>query len=164
MIKSTHQSCYVRRVVLRNFTKFTGKHLCQSLFLNKVAGLRSATLLKKKLWHRCFPVNFAKVLRTSFLQNTSGQLLLNGPFICKPIHWFLLQSNGLVSFCRKHWLSLFLKLSIFQPQYSWSGNGWVWYRFNNLPHVYGIWNCFFFLNELFSSFDTICIYVFKKIQ
>ena len=25
--------------VLRHFTKFTGKHLCQSLFLNKVAGL-----------------------------------------------------------------------------------------------------------------------------
>ena len=34
---------------LRNFTKFTGKHLCQSLFLNKVAGLRSLTLLKKRL-------------------------------------------------------------------------------------------------------------------
>ena len=27
-------------------------------FFNKVAGLRSATLLKKRLWHRCFPVNF----------------------------------------------------------------------------------------------------------
>ena len=25
--------------VLRNFTKFTEKHLCQSLFFNKVAGL-----------------------------------------------------------------------------------------------------------------------------
>ena len=25
--------------VLRNFAKFTGKHLCQSLFFNKVAGL-----------------------------------------------------------------------------------------------------------------------------
>ena len=24
--------------VLRNFAKFTGKHLCQSLFFNKVAG------------------------------------------------------------------------------------------------------------------------------
>ena len=24
----------------RNFTKLTGKHLCQSLFINKVAGLR----------------------------------------------------------------------------------------------------------------------------
>ena len=26
------------------------------------------------LWRRCFPVNFAKFLRTSFLQNTSGRL------------------------------------------------------------------------------------------
>ena len=26
--------------VLRNFTKFTGKHLCRSLFFNSVAGLR----------------------------------------------------------------------------------------------------------------------------
>ena len=33
--------------------------------------------LKKSLWHRCFPVNFTKFLRTSFLQNTSGRLLLN---------------------------------------------------------------------------------------
>ena len=34
-----------------------------------------ATLLKKGLWHRCFPVNFAKFLRSSFVQNTSGRLL-----------------------------------------------------------------------------------------
>ena len=27
---------------------------------------RPATLLKKRRWHRCFPVNFAKFLRTSF--------------------------------------------------------------------------------------------------
>ena len=65
----------MKKGVLRNFAKFTGKHLCQSLYFNKVAGLRPATLLKKKLWHRCFPVNFAK-LRTPFLQNTSGRLLL----------------------------------------------------------------------------------------
>ena len=31
---------------------------------------------KKRLWHRCFPVNFAKFLRAPFLQNTSGRLLL----------------------------------------------------------------------------------------
>ena len=66
-----------KKSVLRNFTKFTGKHLCQSFFFNKVAGLRPATLLKKRLWHRCFPVNFVKFLRTPFLQNTSGRLLLN---------------------------------------------------------------------------------------
>ena len=32
----------------------------ESLFFNKVAGLRPATLLKKKLWHSYFPVNFVK--------------------------------------------------------------------------------------------------------
>ena len=62
--------CSVKTVVLRDFAKFTGMHLCQGLIFNKVAGLRSATLLKKRLWHRCFPVNFAKFLRTPFLQNT----------------------------------------------------------------------------------------------
>ena len=46
--------------------------LCWLLFFKKVAGIRPATLLKKRLWHRCFPVNFAKFLRTPFSQNTSG--------------------------------------------------------------------------------------------
>ena len=43
--------------VLKNLAKFTGKHLT---FFNKVSGLR----------HSCFPVNFAKFLRTPFLWNT----------------------------------------------------------------------------------------------
>ena len=38
--------------------------------------LSPATLLKKRLWRRCLPVNFAKLLKTPFLQNTSGRLLL----------------------------------------------------------------------------------------
>ena len=37
--------------------------------------LRPATLLKKRLWNRCFPMNFVKFLRTFFLQNSSGRLL-----------------------------------------------------------------------------------------
>ena len=32
----------------------------------------SATLIKKRLWHRCFLVNCTNFLRTRFLQNTSG--------------------------------------------------------------------------------------------
>ena len=40
-------------------------------------GVWLATSLKKRLWHRCFPVNFAKFLRTPILQNSSGQLLLS---------------------------------------------------------------------------------------
>ena len=66
--------CTVRKNVLRNFGKFTGKHLYHSFhsfFFNKVAGL-----LKKRLRHWCFPANFAKFLRTHFLQNTFRRLLL----------------------------------------------------------------------------------------
>ena len=74
--KCSHRSCSVKKGVLKNFAKFTRKHLCQSLFFNKVADLRPATLLKKRLWHSCFPVDFAKFLKAPFLQNTSGRLLL----------------------------------------------------------------------------------------
>ena len=73
--RSSHRRCSVRKAVLGNFAKFTGKHLCQSLFFNKVLGW-PATLLKRRLWNRCFSVNFEKFLRTSFLQSTSGRLLL----------------------------------------------------------------------------------------
>ena len=70
---SGHRRCSVRKDVLRNFAKFTGKHLYKSLFFNKAANLRSVALLKMRL---CFPVNFVKFLRTPFLQNTSWRLLL----------------------------------------------------------------------------------------
>ena len=45
--RNSHQRCSMKKGVLRNFTKFTGKHLCQSLFFNKVADLRLATFLKR---------------------------------------------------------------------------------------------------------------------
>ena len=66
---------FCKKGVLRNFTKFIGKPLYQRLFFKKVAYRRPATLLKKRLWHRSFPVNFVKFLRTPFLQNTSWRLL-----------------------------------------------------------------------------------------
>ena len=71
LFRSSHRRCSVRKDDRKSFAKLTGKHLCQSLFLS----LRPATLLKKRLWHRCFPGNFAKFLRIPFLQNTSWRLL-----------------------------------------------------------------------------------------
>ena len=56
--------------VLKNFAKRTRNHLCRSLFLNKVAGLWSAVLLKKRLRQRCFPVNFAKLFKNDFFYRT----------------------------------------------------------------------------------------------
>ena len=72
LFRSSHQRYSLKKGVFRNFVKFTGKHLSQSLIFNKVAGLRPAILLKKRLWRRYFPVNFVKFLRTTFCQNTSG--------------------------------------------------------------------------------------------
>ena len=47
IFKSSQWRCSVRKCVLKNFAKFTGKHLCQSFIFNKAAGLRPATLLKR---------------------------------------------------------------------------------------------------------------------
>ena len=81
---------FYKKCVLKSFAKFTGKHLRQSLCFNKVAGLTLATLLEKRLWHWCFPVNFAKCLRTPFLQNSSWRLLL---FVVKHICCYLTGKN-----------------------------------------------------------------------
>ena len=75
--RSSRLEVFCRKGVVRNFAKFTGKHPCQSLFFNKVASLGSATLLKKSLWYRCFPVNFVKFLRTPFFLEHLRWLLLN---------------------------------------------------------------------------------------
>ena len=70
--------CSVTKGVLKNFAKYTRKHLCQSLLFNKNAGLRPATLLKKRLQHRCFPVNFAEISKNTFF---TEQLQATGSII-----------------------------------------------------------------------------------
>ena len=40
IFRSSRSEVFWEKGVLRNFAEFTGKHLCQSLFFNKVAGLR----------------------------------------------------------------------------------------------------------------------------
>ena len=37
--RSSRPEVFCENCVFENFTKFTGKHLCHSLFFNKVAGL-----------------------------------------------------------------------------------------------------------------------------
>ena len=63
--RSSQLAVFCRKWVLKN-AKFTVKQLCESLSFNKVAGLRPAILLKKRLWYRCFPMNFAKFLTAHF--------------------------------------------------------------------------------------------------
>ena len=61
--RSSFWRCFVKMLLL----EISQNRLCQSLFFNKVAGLYRPTLLKKRLWYRCFPFNFAEFIRTPFL-------------------------------------------------------------------------------------------------
>ena len=72
---------FCKKWFLRNFSKFTGKHLCQSLFFNKVAGVSLKFYLKKRLWHRCFPVNLLNFWEHLFYRKPSGDCFwyLAGP-------------------------------------------------------------------------------------
>ena len=58
------QRCSVKKGVLRNFTKFTGKHLCQCLFFNKVAGLLQ--LFKKETLAQVFSCQFCEISKNTF--------------------------------------------------------------------------------------------------
>ena len=102
--RSSRPDVFCEKVVLRNFAKFTGKHLCQSLSFNKVAGLKPATLLKERPWHRCFPMNFAKFLTTPLFTEHLWWLLLfvflrvvgnQGYASRKGIHWKIFEQIGI---------------------------------------------------------------------
>ena len=51
-------------------------HKCFPVNFAKFLRTQPATLLKEKLWRKCFPVNSANLLRTPLLQSTSSRLLL----------------------------------------------------------------------------------------
>ena len=60
-LEAVVQSCSVKKVFLE---------ISQNSLENTSARVSFLIKLKKRLWHRCFPVNFVKFLRTPFLQNT----------------------------------------------------------------------------------------------
>ena len=60
------------------------------------ANLRPATLLNKRLWHRCFPANFVKFLRKTFLTEHLRWLLLS--IIFQQIFLYYFIPLGAISF------------------------------------------------------------------
>ena len=66
--------CSVKKMFL-GLSQNSQENICARVSLQSCMP-QSATLLKKKLWHRCFPVNFAKFLRTSFPTGYLRWLLL----------------------------------------------------------------------------------------
>ena len=92
MHRSSRQRCSVRKDALRNSAKFTGKHLCQSLLFNKVAGLglsfliklqaQACKFIKKETLVQIFPCGFCEISKKTFftvyLQATAS--------VCKNVH------------------------------------------------------------------------------
>ena len=58
--RSSRSEVFCKKGVLRNFGKFTGKHLCQSLFLVKL----------HKTMERVFSCEFYEIFKVNFLQET----------------------------------------------------------------------------------------------
>ena len=112
--RSSHRRCSVKKGVLRNFAKFTEKHLCQRVFFNKVAGRRPGTLLRKTLWRRCFPVNFAKFLR--HLRTTDSavkKVFLRKNFFIEKYPWCSLSSNKISDLMSKNLLKRDSSICVF---------------------------------------------------
>ena len=94
-ISETWQSLEVsyKKGFLENFAIFARKHLCQCLFIG-------CNFIKKEALARRFFWELCKILRTSFLQNTSG--------------WLLLFYNG-------YWLYNFIILQLWSSEKSFVG-------------------------------------------
>ena len=102
--ESVVRRCSVKKAFLK-ISQHLQENTCARVSFNKVAGVMPLTLLKKRLCHRCFPVKFAKFLRTSFIVEHLRWLLLfvSARNIRKPL---IFQNFLSVSIGRKHWPSL----------------------------------------------------------
>ena len=79
--RSSWPEVFCRKVVLRNFSKFTGKHMCQRLFFNKVVGL-ACNFIKKETLVQVFSCEFWEISKNTFFTEHLRWLLL------KFSHWY----------------------------------------------------------------------------
>ena len=89
--RSSHWRCSVKNSVLENCLNFTGRHLCWSLFLNKVTSLRPGTLLNRVSNTGVFLWNL-----TRFWEHLFWRTSVNNCF-CKHLLWVKFRTTLLIS-------------------------------------------------------------------
>ena len=67
------QRCSVKKCVLRNFAKFTGKHLCQSLL--------ACNFIKKETLAQVFSCEFCEISKNTLFHRT--------PLVAASTHWMI---------------------------------------------------------------------------
>ena len=73
---SSRPDMFCKKTVLRDFPKFTRRHLCQSVFITKVARQGRLLCFKERPCFLVFPAYFVKFGRTPFLTEHFWWLLL----------------------------------------------------------------------------------------
>ena len=89
IFRSSHRMCSIKKGILRNFSKFTGKHLCQSLFFNKVAACH---FIKKETLAQVFSCEFWEISKNIFFTE----------HVCLDDCFFILNKNS-VRLWAKEW-------------------------------------------------------------
>ena len=97
---------FYKKAVLESFAIFTRNHQCWSFFL-----IKASNFFKKRLQHRCFPVNIAQFLRTPTLKNVCDQLLLYSQ-LKNLINW----SYSSEVFCKEAVLKIIFKAQRKMPK------------------------------------------------
>ena len=117
--RSSHRRCSVRKVVLRNFAKFTGKSLCQIIFLIRLQAWGLAQVLScefckifKNLFYRTLPVatstcEFCKIFKNLFYRANLGDCSCT----CNELLFLILESVSMiiVLICCKNMTIIFSK-------------------------------------------------------
>ena len=109
-----HFSC---QCSFKTLAKFTGKHLCQSLFFNKVI-CGAFSFIKPRIWHRNFPANFAKLLGRSVLKNICKCLLLCTCFYMIISEWLIIPGDFFSTM--KNFLLIYKEILVKPPCVLWS--------------------------------------------
>ena len=73
LLSSSHRKCSIKKVFLK-IPQYSQENICIGVFFNSVADLQVCNFSKKRLQHRCLPVNIAKFLRTLILKNICQRL------------------------------------------------------------------------------------------
>ena len=70
--RSSRPELFLRKDVLKIFSKFTGAHTCRSVISTTLL----CNFMETTLWYEFSPVNLLHFFWTTFSKNTSGRLLL----------------------------------------------------------------------------------------
>ena len=70
------QDVFLRKGVLKIYSKFTGEHPCRSAISIKL----QSKFIEIALWHGCSHVNLLYIFRTPYSKNTSGRMFLQLDF------------------------------------------------------------------------------------